>query len=171
MTVALPYEFDSTGVVKLILRGVLGLLVILVVPGILYSLFISHSLAAGVQLLLIGAFMAWFGRVVFRNLTGSTGTITADAVVVQSARLYGIRLPGPAGRFPLRQFTAVQVVRVFGPLRTTQTPRWHERVYLVGSASTPDILIARTDLDAGITLGRELARLLGLAYQEQVAAA
>jgi hypothetical protein len=171
MAMRLPYQFDTTGSIKLILGGVLGLLVIVIVPGILYSLFISHRIAAVIQLLLIGAFLAWFGRVVVRNLSASVGTITREAVLVQPARLYGIRFPGPAGRFPVEQFRAVRVERIFGPLGTVQGPRWHERVSLMGTAGGPDILVARTELDAGITLGRDLATQLGLAYEEQVASA
>jgi hypothetical protein len=34
MTVTLPYEFDTSGIVKVILRGVLGLLFVVVVPGV-----------------------------------------------------------------------------------------------------------------------------------------
>ena len=51
--IALPYEFDTSGVVKVILRGVLVLLVVVLV-GILYSLLVSHSIAAAIQLLLVG---------------------------------------------------------------------------------------------------------------------
>jgi hypothetical protein len=171
MPVTLPYEFDTTGSIKLILGGVLGLVIIVVVPGILYSLFISHRIAAVIQLLLIGTFLGWFGWVVVRNLSASVGTITREAVLIQPAHLYGIRFPGPAGRFPLEQFRAVRVERIFGPLATASAPRWHERVSLLGTAGGPDILIARTELDAGIILGRELATVLGLAYQEQVAPA
>jgi len=40
-------------------------------------------------------------------------------------------------------------------------------VFLVGRDSTPDILVARTHLDAGRTLGNELATALKLPYQEQ----
>src|SRR5262249_16831027 len=79
-------------------------------------------IAAVIQLLLIGSVLGWFGRVVVRNLSASIGTITKEAVVVQPARLYGIRFPGPAGRFPLGQFRAVQVERIFGPLGTAQHP-------------------------------------------------
>ena len=66
MQPTLPYEFDSSGVVSTILRGVLGLLALVVVPGILYSIFISHSTAAAVQLLLVAALIAWFGRLFLR---------------------------------------------------------------------------------------------------------
>ncbi|HZE59183.1 MAG TPA: hypothetical protein VE085_01355 [Burkholderiales bacterium] len=167
----LPYEFDTTGVVKVILRGVLGLLALVILPGIFYSLFVSHSTAAAVQLLLIGGVVAIFGRVFFRNLIGSQGTITPDAVVVQPSTLYGIRLAGPAGTFPMQQFEAVRVERIFGPLRTAQAPRWHERVSLKGKGGAPDILIARTALNAGVPLGHELAMVLSLPYVEEVAPA
>jgi hypothetical protein len=166
MTVTLPYEFDTIGIVKVILKGAMALLVVVVVPGILYSLFVSHSVAATVQLLLIGALVAYFGRLFFRNLSGSLGTITTNTVVVQPSRFYGIRMAGPAGTFPLQQFQAVRVERIFGPIGLQA--RWHERVCLMGRNGTPDILIARTELDAGMVLGHELATLLQLPYQEEV---
>jgi hypothetical protein len=167
MTLSLPHEFESTGVVKLILRGVAGLLLAVVLPGILYSMLISGSKAAAAQLLLIGSLAALFGWVVAQNLRGSEGTITAQAIELRPARLLGMRLPGPEGRFPIDRFTAVRVERVFGPINTTQAPRWHERVSVMGSPGTPDVLIARTDSGAGVVLARELASALGLSYQEE----
>ena len=166
MAIALPYEFDTSGVVKVILRGVLGLLFV-VLAGILYSLLISHSIAAAIQLLLVAALAAYFGSLFLRNLTGSLGTITADAVVVQPGRFYGIRLAGPAGRFPISRFQAVRVERITNPTGMQIGP--HERVCLLGKTGTPEILIARTDRDAGRTLGTDLAAALKLPYQEQVA--
>ena len=171
MAVTLPYQFDTSGTIKLILGGVLGLLVLVVVPGILYSVFISHSIAAAIQLVLIGTFVGWFGRVVVRNLSASVGTITTEAVVVHPPRLYGIQLPGPAGQFPVQQFRAIRVERIFGPLWTARPPRWHERVSVLGTAGTPDILIARTERDAGLSLGQELATLLALEYEQVIAPA
>jgi hypothetical protein len=44
----------------------------------------------------------------------------------------------------------------------------HERVCLVGRKGTPDILIARTDRNAGRTVGNELAAAMKLPYEEQV---
>ncbi|HEV2084516.1 MAG TPA: hypothetical protein VGR09_05510 [Gemmatimonadales bacterium] len=168
MAITLPYEFDTSGVVKQIMGGVLGLLVI-VLAGILYSLLVSHSIAAAIQLLLIAAMASYFGRLFLRNLPGSLGTITTDTVMVQPGELLGIRLTGPAGRFPISQFQAVRVERVPNPIGIpieTQI-RPHERVYLVGKQGTPDILVARTHLDAGRTVGNELATALRLPYQEQ----
>jgi hypothetical protein len=165
--ITLPYEFDTSGVVKLILRGVLGLLLVVLV-GILYSLLVSHSIAAAIQLLLVTAVATYFGSLFLRNLIGSLGTITADAVVVEPGRLYGFRLAGPAGRFPISQFQAVRVERIRTPSIDVQG-RPHERVCLIGKKGTPDILIARTDRDAGRTVGNELATALKLPYQEELA--
>jgi hypothetical protein len=39
----------------------------------------------------------------------------------------------------------------------------------VGKDGTPDILIARTALDTGRTLGDEIARVLNLPYEERLA--
>ena len=68
MAVTLPYQFDSSGVVSTILRGILGLLVLVVVPGIVYSLFVSHSAAAAVQLLLVAAVISLSAFAVLRRL-------------------------------------------------------------------------------------------------------
>jgi hypothetical protein len=167
MAVTLPYEFDTSDIVKVILRAVLGLLLVVVVPGVVYSLFVSHRTVAAIQLLLVAAIIMYFGRLFLRNLIGSQGTITADAVEVQAGRLYGFRLAGPAGRYPTRQFASVRVERMSTPIGVQG--RGHERVVLVGKAGTPDILIARTALDTGRTLGGEIAAVLYLPYQEQLA--
>jgi hypothetical protein len=171
MAIALPYEFDTSGVVKLILRGVLGLLLVGLL-GVLYSLLVSHSVAAMIQLLLVAALITFFGRLFYRNLIGSRGTVSADAVVVEPDQVFGVRLPGPVGRFSIGQFDAVRVERIRTPsivdgMIVQGGP--HERVSLVGKSGTPDILVARTDRDAGRTLGNELATALKLPYQEQAA--
>jgi hypothetical protein len=166
VAVTLPFEFDTTPVVKVILRGVLGFAVLIVVPGILYSLLVSHSLGATVAMLLVGAITAYFGRLFFLHLSGSAGIITNEGVEVHPSTLHGIPLPGPAGRFRMTQFSAIRVDRAFGPMDTMQAPGWYERVWIVGSPGTPSILIARTDRGTGITLGKELARALRLAYEE-----
>ena len=95
-SVVLPYEFDSSGTPALIVRGVLGLLFLVVVPGILYSLVVSRSVAAAAQLLIVGGVVVYFGRLFLRNLETARGTITQGVVVVQPGSLYGIRLAGPA---------------------------------------------------------------------------
>jgi hypothetical protein len=170
MTITLPYAFDTSRVVKLILRGVLLLLVVLLV-GILYSVLVSRDLTTTLGLVLCVAVVTYFGRLFFKHLTGSRGTITSDAVLVLPPELLGIRLPGPAGRFPIHQFQVVRVERVTNPIGHPIDAQIqpHERVCLVGQGDTPTILVARTDQDAGRTLGSQLAAALKLRYEEQVA--
>jgi hypothetical protein len=167
MSAALPYRFDSSPVVKLILRGVLGLLLLVIVPGLLYSLLVSRDHGAAVLLLVTGLIVIYFGRLFLRNLEASHGTITADTVLVEPGVLYGIRLHGPSGRFPLESFEAVRVERISPLAWAPGGP--HERVSLMGKKGTPDILIAKTSDEAGRALGRDLSAVLGLRYQEESA--
>jgi hypothetical protein len=167
MAITLPYEFDTSPVVKLVLRGALGLLAVVIVPGILYSLFVTQDWVAAGQLVLIGALVGYFGTLFGRHLTSATGTITRQFVVVWPVTLYGIRLSGPEGRFSMAQFRAVRVERI-SPGANIQS-RQHERVSLVGRDGTPDILVGRTAYDAGRRLGQELAAALNLEYEEQAA--
>lgn len=167
MPIVLPYRFDTSPVVKLILRGVLGLFILVIVPGIGYSLLVSHDRAAAVQLLISGAIVMYFGRIFIKNLEATSGTITADRVVVEPGTLYGTSLHGPRGRFPIQQFRSVRVQRI--PPSGDIQQGAHERVILTGKPGTPDILIARTSDDAGRVLGRDLSAALGLLYEEEVA--
>jgi hypothetical protein len=165
MAVTLPYQFDSSGIVSTILRGILSLLALVIVPGILYSLFVSHSTAVVVQLLLVAALVAWFGRLFLRNLEGSRGNITAESVVVERVPLFGFRLAGPEGKFAVGQFEAVRVEQAPAPMFAQGGP--HARVCLAGRAGVPDILVARTDPAGGRALGAELAAALGLPCRER----
>ena len=167
MAITLPYEFDTSPVVKLMLRGVLGLLIIVVVPGILYSLLVTHDWVAVVQLVLIGATVAYFGTLFGRHLTGTNGIITREVVVVWPFTLYGIRLSGPERRFSRAQFRAVRVESI-SPSASIQSGQ-HERISLVGRDGAPDILVARTQNYAGRVLGKELAAALDLEFEEQAA--
>jgi hypothetical protein len=167
MSIALPYQFDTSPVVKLILRGVLGLLVLVIVPGIGYSLLVSRDLTAAAVLLVTGAIVLYFGRIFIKNLEATSGTITADQVIVEPGTLYGTSLRGPRGRFPIQQFSSVRVQRI--PPSGDIQQGAHERVILTGKAGTPDILVARTSDDAGRALGRDLSTALGLPYEEEVA--
>ena len=164
MAVALPFEFDTSGPVTVVLRGVLGLLFVVVVPGVLYSLLVSHNRAAVFALLIVAALTVYFGRLFLANLPGTRGTITAKAVIVQPGRVYGMRLAGPEGTFPIHQFKAVRVESALPPVHVIGG--LHERVSLAGKNGTPDILIARTERGAGNALGRDLAAALKLPVEE-----
>jgi hypothetical protein len=164
MAAALPYRFDTTPVIKLILRGVLGVLLV-VVGGVVYSLLVSRDRVAALQLFLVTLIVLYFGRLFLRNLETSRGAVDRTQVVVEPVTLYGIRLRAPVGQFPLSRFQAVKVQRMSPP--EFAHIRSHERVMLVGNQGTPDILLARTSEDAGRALGRDLATALDLPYQEE----
>jgi hypothetical protein len=167
--ILLPYDFNTSRVVKQVLGAALSLLVLLTL-GILYSVLITHDRAAALQLLITFLVAGYFARLFFQHLTGSAGTITEDRIVIRPVELLGMRLPGPVGEFPLGRFEAVRVERVTNPigipLETQIGP--HERVCLIGKEGVPDILIARTSDDEGRRVGRELAAALNLPYQDQI---
>ena len=164
--ISLPYRFDSTAVVRYILKGILLLMVGVIAPGILYSLVISRTLAVAIQLLIVGVLLFLFGIFVCRNLTGATGVIALDSVVLEPVRLYGIRLLGPVGRVPIGEFISVRFECVWGPLGRSDLPHWHGRLYLVRRTPEPPILIVRTELNEGLRIGEDLARLLGLSFEQ-----
>jgi len=151
--------------VRLILRLMLGLFVV-IVAGVLYTLLISADRLGALALLVTAAIIAHFGRLFHRHLESSQGTITAHEVQVEPGTLYGISLSGPKGRFPIKHFRSVRVERISTVDWTAQGGP-HERVRLIGHGGVPNVLVARTDDEAGRLLGRELARLLGLAYEEE----
>jgi len=162
MTLKLPYEFDSTRTGTQILKGVLGLEMVLV-TGILYSVTVSRNMAAALGLGSGVGLLALFSARSFSLLGGSVGTITAREVVARQSRAFGVRLPGVTGTFSVDDFRAIRVEESSGPIDARGGS--HERVYLVGKPPVPDILIARTDrqdTDRGVALGRELGELLNL---------
>jgi hypothetical protein len=71
--ITLPFRFDTSPVVRLILRGVLALLLLVIVPGLLYSLLVSHRVVVAVQLGIIGLIAAYFGWLLLRNLSATRG--------------------------------------------------------------------------------------------------
>ena len=162
----LPYRFDTAGVVTVIVQGIAGLEGILVF-GVLYSLALSQNMAAAAALFVIAVGVFVFGRLVLRNLEGTRGVITREAIVVQPGGLFGLRLAGPRGTYPLHNFAAVRVDRIL-PSDSIQS-RGHERMIFVGTSGAPDILVARTDLDAGRALGRSLTVALHLPFDERYA--
>ena len=164
MPVTLPYHFDTGSVGKLVLQGVLGLLLI-VICGLLYTVLVRRDTLGAVLLGVVAVISLAFGRIFLNNLVSSRGTITGDAVEVEPANLYGVRLHGPGGRFPLWNFEAVRVERA--PPLAWSPGGPYERVILAGKPGTPDILVARTDHDAGVALGRDLAAALRLPCQEE----
>jgi len=162
----LPYAFDTSRTVRLILRGVLGLELIMIVPGVVYSLLVSHDPLALALLVVIGVMISGFGLLVVRHLEATRGTISADAVEVEPASFCGIPLAGVSGSFRLQQFRAIRLVRVSAPVDPMVQAGPSTRLYLVGGSGTPDVLIARAGTDAGSVLGRDLGAALHLPLEE-----
>jgi hypothetical protein len=165
--VALPLAFDTSDIVVKIARGFLAVLGVIVVPGILYSVVVSHDLAAAAGLAVIGGIVVFLGRLIVANMRAWKGTITATEVVVEQVRIAGIAVGGRPGRFPLEQFRSVRIESVLTP-PTHASGGSHSRVSLVGRGGAPTILVARAGLETGRSFGRELAQTLGLPAEDVV---
>src|SRR5437762_3379248 len=61
MAVTTPYTFDTRGITLTLLRAALGFELVVVVPGILYSLTLSNDLLVAALLTFVGAFVAVIG--------------------------------------------------------------------------------------------------------------
>jgi hypothetical protein len=166
--VTLPYAFDTSGTVGVILRGVVALLLGVVVPGIVFVALVRQNVAETGALVFIGIFVIVLGRLVLGQLEGTKGIVSADAVTVEPASLFGMRMAGPSGRFPVNRFERVRVERV--PDSGTVQTVAHERVKLIGMEGTPDVLIARTTHGEGKSVERELAAALRLPYENRLEA-
>lgn len=167
MPVALPYDFDTTGTPKILLRGVVVVLGFVIVSGLIS---IGLDLAFGaagrgtvaklLSVALVAPLLAGFGFIVLRKIGGASGTITAQEVTVTPFMMMGFKSDAPEGTFAISRFGAVRVERISGRQRN------HERVYLAGRDGTPDICVAETARGAGVTLGNDLATALSLTVNE-----
>jgi hypothetical protein len=166
-SVTLPYRFDTSRIWRLILTAMVALQAILVV-GVLYSLLTSRPLDVVASLVVSAAVLAYFIWRFFRFHNGSIGIITADRVVVRRGAVFGMELPGPSGEFAIDRFSAVRVEMMMGRagLHDTMQGGPHERIWLVGRNGAPDVLVARTQFEAGRALGGELGAVLRLPVQE-----
>ena len=162
MPISLPYEFDTSSVWRTIFKGAI-VVALIVGVSILGSLLIGHYPAA-LQLAIIGGLLLVFGHIAFKYSSGSIGTITRESVVVHQGKLYGYQLPGPSGTFPLDRFKSVRVEHVAASTNTNTQGQPHQRVYLVGNAGTPSILIGRTDSRS--QLWQDIAAQLNLPCEE-----
>ena len=79
VSLTLPYAFDTTDVLTLIVRGAAALLFLVVVPGVIYSVFVSGSMGAAALLVIVAGLTLYFARVIGMNVGGAKGTITPGA--------------------------------------------------------------------------------------------
>ena len=164
VALALPYEFDTSGVWRMILKGALGLTLVLTLS-LLYTL-VSRQWVAAAQLAICSAIFFFFTRLFFRYQTGSTGVLSADRVVIHPNKLFWFPLPGPVGTYMLDRFSAVRVEFSRGPIQPGVQGGPNEVVWLVGRPGTPNIALARTNDGAGRGVGREFGALLNLPVEE-----
>ena len=164
VAVVLPYRFDTSRVWRMILKGTFALAVV-IFAGLLYGLLVRRGVAVVLQLALTSIVLAYFIRLFIRLQSGSIGTISVDRVVIQPNTLYGIRLPGPHGEYATGRFSAVRVELMSGPTDIVQGGP-HERIWLIGKDGAPDILLARTQRQAGRALGKAFGAALALPVEE-----
>ena len=164
VALALPYEFDTSDVWRLILKGTFAL-TLLMILSLLYTV-ASRQWAAAVPLAWSSAMLFFVTRVFVRFQTGSVGTLSADRVVIQPNRFLWFSLTGPVGTYTLDRFSAVRVEFSMGPVQPGVQGGPNEVVWLVGRPGTPDIALARTNNRAGRAVGREIGALLNLPVEE-----
>jgi hypothetical protein len=96
------------------------------------------------------------------------GVISANTIEVSPAQLLGVNLTSPIGKFPISQFAEVRVELIPISFVNKNPNHPNARVLIAGKTGTPNILIANSELNAGKVLGKHLADLLKLPYQEQL---
>jgi hypothetical protein len=165
MAVTLPYVFHTDNTARLIFKCGLGMTGIVMI-GVIKFLILGNIPSLLGCILLSGIIIA-FTLIVFKNVGGSSGSITHGEVIVEPTRILGVSSGSPEGRYALTQFKALRIENfIGGPVGNGQMTRPHERIYLVGSDATPDILIARTALRQGVELVRQFSETLGLPVEE-----
>jgi hypothetical protein len=162
--ITLPYRFDTRSVWRAILKGAFSLNALLVV-GILFTLLVGREWTTTLGLVLVELLVVGFTLVFIKAQEGSAGTLSSDRIVIEPNILLGIALPGPKGAYMLDRFSAVRVEFRSGR-PDVQDSGPHELVWLVGKPGTPDVVLARTDSRAGLTVGREVGSLLRLPVEE-----
>ena len=166
-SVTLPYRFDTSRIWRGILTAMVALEAV-ILAGIVYALLAARGADVVIPLAASAAILAFFISKFFRFPNGSIGTITTDHVVVRRGTLLGLALPGPEGEYAIDRFVAVRVELMSGlsGLNDVMQGGPHERIWLVGKDSAPDVLIARTQREAGGAVGKEFGAVLSLPVQE-----
>lgn len=161
MAFELPFDFDTRRETRLVLKGVIGLLALMVVFAMV-MLFARHDVRGAAGTLLIDAVLLGFGHVVRVHMTGAEGRITRDAVQARAGRAWGIALPGPVGTFALHDFRAVHVCYHLDTSNGAAPSNRFEHVTLLGRPGTPDVCVLRAPRMRGTSQGEALAAVLGL---------
>src|SRR4026207_2509298 len=141
VALVLPYEFDTSDVWRLILKGSFALTLAMILS-LLYTV-ASRPWAAVVRLAWRSVLLFFVTRAFVRFQPGSVGALSADCVVIQPNRFLWFSLTGPVGTYTLDRFSAVRVEFSMGPVQPGVQGGPNEVVWLVGRPGTPDIALAR----------------------------
>lgn len=163
-TAKLPYAFDTGDVARKLIPGLSSLTAIVVGFGLIKFLFVVPSIPAALGIIVIGGMLSAFCYIIIKKLGGASGTISHSEIVVTPHVFFGIASDSAAGTFAITRFQSLLVEEM---LWAAQRYSPHERVSLVSKDQALDILIARTQRGAGLTLARELGALLNLRVEEK----
>jgi hypothetical protein len=160
MAITLPYEFHTDSTARLMFKGALALTGIMglgVIKALLYQDFLSL-----LSCMLCAAIIMGFGLKIYKNVGGSSGSITQSEVIIGPTVIAGVSSGSPEGRYALNQFRKLRIELLTGTANPGGRPTGpHERIYLAGNDAVPDILIARTRRREGVELVREFSEALG----------
>lgn len=163
MALTLPYEFDTIGLPRNILKGFIAGTAFLVLLAL--AMAIKYGPLAAGPLLLAALFLGWVARKFLTTLGGTAkGAITRDGVIVEPSALGPIQLPSPAGRHPLSRFKAVRITYQ-GPGRNIQS-YFFARVHLVGREGTGDVCVAFERDRTAKSLAPQIAAAMGLPLEQ-----
>jgi len=164
--IALPYRFDTRSVWHTILKGALGLNVLLLLS--LLVALVARPWSVTLGLLVTELAVLWFTRIFIIHQEGSAGTLTTDRIEIEPNTVFGIALPGPGGTYTLDRFSAVRVEFRSAPIivDAPSSAGPHEIVWLVGRAGTPDVALVRTSDREGREVGQHLGAMLRLPVEE-----
>lgn len=169
MIVTVPYRFDTTRTLRNVLRAMVGLHVVVILPSMLYATFVQHNLLGAIGLLLISGIALYLGKRILK-MRAFVGVINKNSVVLQEAKQFGVALTGPAGTYPIENFSSVLVEFVSG-VGYGESPDGppFTRVSLIGKTGTPAIVVECSPFPEGKNFGAALATTLDLPYQEKLA--
>jgi hypothetical protein len=163
LAVTLPYAFDTMALPRNILKGFVAGSAFMMLLAL--AMLIKYGPLAAVPFPLAAVFLAWVARKFLTGFAGiAKGTITQDAVIVEPSALGRIRLPSPAGRYPLGRFKAVRVTYL-GPGRTS-AGYLYAQIHLVGREGTADVCVALERDTTAKALAPEIAAAVGLRLEQ-----
>jgi hypothetical protein len=163
MAITLPYEFDTMALPRNILKGFVAGSALMMLLAL--AMLIKYGLLAAAPFPLAAVFLAWVARKFLISFAGrARGRIAQDAVVVEPSALGRIRLPSPAGRYPLDRFKSVRVTYL-GPGRNSSGYLFAQ-IDLIGREGTADVCVTFERDTIAKALAPEIATAVKLPLEQ-----